>query len=475
MQENTEKIRFILNRTELEERIHPGVVLLDYLRNHCRTTGTRAACREGDCGSCMVLVGELTPQGLVYRPANSCLLPMGSLTGCHIVTIEGLNSERLSPIQQALVDAGAVQCGFCMPGLVVAMTAFFLNSTTLNVNDALDLVAGNLCRCGGYMGIKRTLSQLCEHYKTIDCEHHERIRQLIEWRILPDYFLMLPQRLSVIDKPDVSSAQEQAIKVGGGSDLWVQQPEQLLTRSLTFVKQDADLCGIEICDRQVTIGAATSIETLRTNALMASISAEIQDDFKMICSNPIRQQATVGGNLINASPIGDLSVFFLALDATLHIESPRHSRKVALRNFFKAYKQIDLQAHERLSAISFELPESPDGFSYEKVCKRRFLDIASVNSALQIKLNDGTIEFAHLSAGGVAAFPLYLTETSTYLQGKPASSETVRQALNISQSEISPISDIRGTADYKRLLLKQLITAHFLKLCPETIQWEAMQ
>lgn len=475
MQENTEKIRFILNRTELEERSHPGVVLLDYLRNHCHITGTRSACREGDCGSCMVLVGELKSQGLVYRPANSCLLPLGALIGCHVVTIEGLNAEQLSPIQQALVDAGAVQCGFCMPGLVMALTAFFLNSTTQNVNDALDAVAGNLCRCSGYMGIKRTLTQLCEHYKTVDCGSHKRIQQLIEWRILPDYFLTMPQRLSVIAKADVSTGQEQAVTVGGGSDLWVQQPEQLLTHPLIFAKQDPALCGIEICGRQVTVGSATSIETLRGNAVMASISADIQDDFKMICSDPIRQQATVGGNLINASPIGDLSVFFLALDATLLIESNRQTRQVALRDFFKAYKQIDLQPDERLSAISFELPESPDGFSYEKVSKRRFLDIASVNSALQIQLNGETIEFAHLSAGGVAAFPLYLTETSTYLQGKPATPETLRQALNISQTEILPISDIRGSAEYKRLLLRQLITAHFLKLCPKTIQWEAMQ
>lgn len=475
MQGHTEKIRFILNQSEIEERIHPGVVLLDYLRNQCQTTGTRAACREGDCGSCMVLMGEFKSQQQIYHPANACLLPMGLLIGRHIVTIEGLQGERLNPIQQALVDAGAVQCGYCMPGLVMALTAFFLNTQTGSVNDALDAVAGNLCRCSGYMGIKRALTQLCEHYKAADCVSHQRIQQLVEWQILPDYFLALAPRLSVIDKSKILTDQEQVITIGGGSDLLVQQPEQLLTHTLAFTKQDQALCGIEICKQMVTVGAAISIEALRNNALMASISAEIQDDFKMICSDPIRQQATVGGNLVNASPIGDLSVFFLALDATLHIESNRQSRQIALRNFFKAYKQTDLQKDERLIAISFELPKTPDGFSYEKVSKRRFLDIASVNSAFQIQLNGKTIESAHLSAGGVAAFPLYLAETSRYLQGKPATPETLHQALNISQSEISPISDIRGSADYKRFLLRQLITAHFLKLCPKTIQWEAIQ
>lgn len=474
MQENTEKIRFILNQAEVEERLNPGVVLLDYLRLQRRMTGTRFACGEGDCGSCLVLLGELKPQGLVYRPVNACLLPLGSLVNCHIVTVEGLNTDQLNPIQQVLIDAGAVQCGFCMPGLVLALTAFFLNASELNNTEMLDAVAGNLCRCSGYMGIKRAISQLSSDYGFDGCDQTERLAQLVKWRILPDYFLTLEDRLSVLATIVETKAEDQAVLVAGGSDLWVQQAEALLNKPLSFLKQDPALSGIKVSGQRVTIGAATIIEELRKHPLMASLSSTISNDFKMICANSIRQQATVGGNLVNASPIGDLSIFFLALNATIQLTDKQQSRQLTLRDFFKAYKQVELNANERLTAISFDLPKTTQCFSFEKVSKRRYLDIASVNSALQIQMDGDCIDRVHLSAGGVAAYPMYLTETCAYLQGQTLKPETLKKALAISQGEIDPISDIRGSADYKRLLLRQLIIAHFLKLFPSIISWRAL-
>ena len=233
--------------------------------------------------------------------------------------------------------------------------------------------------------------------------------------------------------------------------------------------------NIEHSQQRCTISATTRIETLRLSPLIQQLFPQIENDFKLICSMPVRQQATVGGNLINASPIGDLTIFFLALDATLILKSQNQQRAHPLRQFFKTYKQIELHANEQLIEIHFSCPESPLNFSFEKVSKRTYLDIASVNSAMLIEVLDDSIKTIHISAGGVAAIPLYLKRTCRFLQAKTISADVIKQALDIAQTEISPQSDSRGSATYKRLLLKQLLIAHFLKLLPDLLQWEHLR
>lgn len=180
--------RFLLNRNNVEENVPPGELLLDIIRQNRGLTGTKEACREGDCGACQILVGELINNRIHYRAVNACLLPVGAITGRHVVTIEGLNSEQLNPIQRALVENGAIQCGFCTPGLVVALTGFFLNSTLSDESAALDSIAGNLCRCTGYAGIKRAVSALCRQFDLSTSPLERRIEDLIAWQILPAYF-----------------------------------------------------------------------------------------------------------------------------------------------------------------------------------------------------------------------------------------------------------------------------------------------
>ena len=131
-----------------------------------------------------------------YQAVNACLLPVGAISGRHVVTIEGLNSEQLNPVQRALVDNGAIQCGFCSPGLVMALTGFFLDSTLPDESAALDSIAGNLCRCTGYAGIKRAVSALCRQFDLSASPLERRIEDLIAWQILPAYFATVPETLS---------------------------------------------------------------------------------------------------------------------------------------------------------------------------------------------------------------------------------------------------------------------------------------
>ncbi len=170
----------------------------------------------------------------------------------------------------------------------------------------------------------------------------------------------------------------------------------------------------------------------------------------------------VGGNLINASPIGDLTIFLLALDATLIFRKDEQQREIPLRQLYKGYKKLDRQADEQLVSVLFELPGNNSYFSFEKVSKRTNLDIASVNTACCCTLQGDHIQDVRISAGGVAPIPKLLEQTNAYLKGQAVNDTTIGQAIAIAQTEITPISDARGTADYKRLLLGQLIKAHFM-------------
>lgn len=465
--------RFLLNRDSVEENVPPCELLLDIIRRDRGLTGTREACREGDCGACQILLGELINGRIRYQAVNACLLPVGAITGHHVVTIEGLNGEQLNPIQRALVDNGAIQCGFCTPGLVVALTGFFLNSVPSDESAALDWVAGNLCRCTGYAGIKRAVKALCLQFDLSTSSLERRIEDLIAWQILPSYFSNVPDRLSQYAASKTSEPLENVVLIAGGTDLFVQKPEKLHSQALHFLSNESMQSLIRQERSDCVINALTSVEQIRTSQLLQSCFPRLAEDFKLICSAPVRQRATLGGNLINASPIGDLAVFFLALDAQLTLLSGSQTRTVPLQHFFQAYKKIDLKSGERLFAIKFEIPTQGDRFSYEKVSKRTHLDIAAVNSAMLIQEQAGKIHKAHLSAGGVGPFPLYLAKTRAYLLGQTVCLETVRTAAEIALSEIAPISDIRGSARYKCLLLQQLLYAHFVKLFPEIFEGEA--
>ena len=463
---------FLLNHNNVEENVPPDALLLDIIRRNRGLTGTKEACRAGDCGACQLLSGQLFNGRVRYQAVNACLLPAAAVAGHHLVTVEGLNCGQLTPIQQALVDNGAIQCGFCTPGLVMALTGFFLNSELSDESAALDSIAGNLCRCTGYVGIKRAVKQLCQQYDLAISPPERRIDDLIAWQMLPAYFAAVSDSLSHYPANNISEPPDCAVLVAGGTDIFVQAPQKLHSQPLYFLSNKSLQALITQENTDCVIDALATVEQIRTSPLLQTCFPRLADDFKLICSAPVRQRATVGGNLVNASPIGDLSVFFLALDARLILGAGAQTRVVSLRQFFQAYKQIDLKPGERLLAIRFEIPATDYLFNYEKVCKRRYLDIAAVNSALLIREQDGKINKVHISAGGVAPFPLYLAKTCAYLLGQTVCLETVKTAAQIAQTEIAPISDTRGSARYKRLLLRQLLYAHFSVLFPEIFQGE---
>ena len=442
------------------------MVILDFIRYHKDLTGTKIGCREGDCGACTILVGTLQHDEVIYRSATSCLMPLGNAQGKHIVTIEGINPEKddeLNLIQQSMADEGATQCGFCTPGFVMSLAGYCLSKQDAPLLSAID---GNICRCTGYKSIERAAEKIKDVLDKKDQDNPMEF--LINRNILPGYFEEIRNKLGALIPPTNGQPMftQQGKIMGGGTDLYVQQHDSLKTASLLFLFDREKLSGIMREGRTCTIGASTTVTDLLQSELLRTHFPNLPRYIKLVSSTPIRNMATVGGNFINASPIGDLTIFFLALDAMLHLTDGVHHRMIELNKFYLGYKKLDMKEGEWLSSISFELPDDDELFHFEKVSKRTHLDIASVNTAIRLQMKEDTIIRAGLAAGGVSPVPLFLKESSTFLEGKMLSENLVHELVEMVQKEISPISDARGSAGYKRLLLDQLVKAHFIKLFP---------
>jgi xanthine dehydrogenase small subunit len=304
-----------------------------------------------------------------------------------------------------------------------------------------------------------------------------RLKLLVDVKVLPEYFLDIPDRLrkiSLIKKVDSKAPKMSSVYIAGGTDLFIQQPDELSTENLVFLSQKEKLKKIWCEKNRIFIGSMATVEDIKSSSVLQKFFSETEEYFKLISSTPIRYWATVGGNIINASPIGDLTIFFLALNAAVTLNDGRRKRELLLKDFYKGYKQLNKKDGEILECVSFKILPKNSFFNFEKVSRRKYLDIASVNSAILIQYDKGAVTNIHLSAGGIAPIPLYLSQVRSYLLGKEINSEIVKEASRIAQSEISPISDVRGSIDYKRLLLRQLIYCHLLTLFPKEVNVEEL-
>lgn len=458
-------IKFILNNQEVTTALPKGTTMLDFVRYHQNLTGTKIGCREGDCGACTVLVGELNNGQLEYRSKTSCLMPIGNAHGKHVVTVEGVNVEGLNFIQQAFAEEGATQCGFCTPGFIVSLAGYCLHEQP---ESPVDAVNGNICRCTGYKSIERAANKVAEKVK--QRKGVGVIDYAVANKILPAYFLTIKDRLLDIHhllEEKRNKPVQPAKYVGGGTDLYVQQHDTIEEEEIELMFDKTHLNTIVQNGTKCTFGASITVSDISKSPVFQNHFPNLNSHVKLVSSTQIRNMATIAGNIVNASPIGDFSVFFLALNSTLLLSDGTNTRNVLLRKFYKGYKQLDKTADEHIETISFELPQPGTLFNFEKVSKRTYLDIASVNSAISITLENGIVTAASIAAGGVAPIPLFAEKASAFLVGKSISADVVQQLLDIIQTEIAPISDARGTEAYKRLLLSQLVKGHFIKLFPQ--------
>jgi xanthine dehydrogenase small subunit len=500
-------ISFYLNDQPIHTAEPAASALLDFVRYHEHLVGTKIGCREGDCGACTVLVGELAEGGqrIAYQSMTSCLSPLGNVHGKHVVTVEGINQAdgQLTPVQQAIVDNHGAQCGFCTVGFVMSLTGHSLGKKPVTAQSTRAAIDGNICRCTGYKSLERAAASLTT--TLAERPSTSSVKWLTEKQFVPAYFEEMPAQLAAlraetaaVETPVPASdnghaSHSSAVStapaghfqsqnghassrfphashplLSGGTDLLVQRLDELRQQPVRLLFDQGGRRGVRQAGRRVVLGAATTASQLLESAVMRSLLPRLPDYLKLVSSTPIRNMGTVAGNFVNASPIGDLTILFLALGADITLaDAAGTSRSLPLAELYLGYKKLAKAGDEQVTEISFLAPQAGDLFNFEKVSKRTHLDIASVNTAAWLRIENGVITAARLSAGGVGPVPLLLRRTGEYLLGRNLSADTVAGANEVMQEEISPIGDVRGTAAYKRLLLRQLLFAHCLRFAPE--------
>ena len=439
-----------VNDRVVRTSVPAGSTLLDLLREDCDLTATKPGCRTGDCGACMVLVGHRSPGGPdpSYEPHNSCLTTVAMVSGCHVITAEGLVAEGLvgdglGPVQRALVEAGAVQCGYCTPGLVVALTWALLSGA-----DPRRAAAGNLCRCTGYAGIRRACDLLAAGPGRIPLD-----------QLLPGPVLRVARALPPLD-PEPFDGHPNRWLAGATDDIPEHRHAAVPHRRPTLLSRVPELRRITAYPGGVELGSAVTAAQVQDSELIAARWPGLGDHLEQFGSPAVRASATLGGNLVHASPTADLALPLLAMGASVVLSGPDGQRQLPLEQFFLAYRRVDLRHGEVLLVV--RVPDPPPGsvLHLEKVARRRFDDIASASIAVRLDRDDtGCIADLRIAAGGVAPIPLLLTRTADVLRGSRPDAPTLDRALVALAGEVTPIDDVRGSAAYKRALLGHLLIA----------------
>jgi xanthine dehydrogenase small subunit len=454
--------------------------LSDYLRNGLGLTGTKVVCSEGDCGSCTVLLGRTRNGSVEYHSVCSCIQFVFQADGCHVVTVEGLGGNGdLDPVQEAIVQHQGTQCGLCTPGIVMSIHALLESDPVLSEQRLRQGLVGNLCRCTGYDPILRAGLQ-------VDTERTPRMNQLfnsstmsLELALACDQPVYLESAGRVFFKPatlaeasSFRSAHPDCVIVSGGTDLGVQVNKGVREiRTVLSTAALAELSELSVGDDEIVAGANLSIAELETAATEAL--PEYAALITRFGSPQIKNAATLGGNIANASPIGDTMPALFVLNAQVELSGAKGSRRVNINDFYTGYKQTVAAADELISRVVIPRLGCGEVLKLFKVSKRQDLDISTFSAAIWLKLSGQSIQDVRIAYGGVAPRIVRLPRTEVHLKGSKLSADTFDSAGEIALSEISPISDVRGSAEYRNLLAANILRKLYYELDADWTQAKA--
>jgi xanthine dehydrogenase small subunit len=451
------------------------LTLSDWLRDRLGLVGTKIMCAEGDCGACTVLVAEPVEEDRPrYLPIDSCIRFLFQVDGCHVVTVDGLAQEReLASVQQAMIDCHGSQCGFCTPGFVMALAGGCHAQATGADVDWRKELAGNLCRCTGYVSIfeaaERAGSQ--PDWLATRFPNHDWMREGVRLRresleVCGDLDGVAMRATCPATLPEALAARRQpeARVVAGATDLGVLwNKRKLRPRHWLDLSRVAELRGIDIEERG---GVATLVAgPLATWTDLITVCRDRCPEAVAVLESfggpQIRHVGTLGGNIVNGSPIADSLPMLVALEATLELAGPAGTRTVPIDGFFKGYKQLDLAADELLVRVRMPLPAADEVLRLVKVSRRRDLDISTFTSAIVVRRAGERIAAARIAYGGVGPTVVRMRATEAFLAGKPFTEETFRRAGEVAAGEITPLTDVRGSADYRLQLARTVLLKFF--------------
>jgi xanthine dehydrogenase small subunit len=463
-------IRFVLDGAIIEAAgEHHSTSVLDYLRENLQRSGTKEGCAEGDCGACVVLVGELDTEGAAihYLPVNSCLQLLPTLDGKSLKTVESLQrgDSRLHPVQQAMVDSHGTQCGFCTPGIVMSLTGLMqtvAKPTRKEINDAL---SGNLCRCTGYKPIIeaaiRASDAPLDRLKLDDTQDLPLLKQLRRERAEPALMrtpggkeFFAPSSVAAL--ADYLSQHPDATLLAGSTEIGLQVNKQFARPGrIVYLGQVTELRQIEDKGALWRIGAQVPLTAVQT--LVADAYPDFAEVLRRFGSPPIRSTATLAGNIANGSPIGDSMPCLLALGATLLLRRGGLTRTLELDQFYTGQKKNALQSGEFIEAVDLPKPRPAEVFRAHKVSKRFDQDISATCCAMSYRLLDGKFADVRLAYNGLAPSPCRAPKLEAVVNGRTPDEVSADQLDQAIAQSFTARDGLRASWAYRSLLARNLV------------------
>jgi xanthine dehydrogenase small subunit len=445
--------------------------LSSFLRYVLNQTGTKVVCAEGDCGACAVLVGRVEDGQLKYQPITSCIAIVGQMDCTHVITVEGLTCDRrLNALQESMVTHHGAQCGFCTPGFVVSLCALLDETREPSERHVREALVGNLCRCTGYESILTAA-------RSVDARKMRKLDELYPpGPILSDFHAALEDEplvqfggRSFFQPRTIESAfafksrHPNCTVLAGGTDIGVQVNKG--TRCCDTVLSTAaivDFARLDINDHEIVAGGGATLTDLERAT--KDIVPQFHQMLTRHGSPLIRNAGTLAGNIANGSPIADALPALYVLNGEIELTGQNGVRRVNINDFYTGYKRTVMTADELITAVRIPRPRDGEILRLYKVSKRFDVDISTFTAAVWMKLDGATIADARMACGGVGPNILRLPRTEALLRGNSIDEELFHRAGLLARSEITPISDVRGSTDYRYQLAQNILLKFYFEL-----------
>ncbi|MDH7795606.1 MULTISPECIES: xanthine dehydrogenase small subunit [unclassified Beijerinckia] len=461
-------IRFVFRGAPVEiSDFAPHTTLLDWLRLEALATGTKEGCGEGDCGACTVALARQHNGKTEYLPVNACIFLLGQADGAEIVTIEDLAVDgALHPVQQAMVTHHGSQCGFCTPGIVMSLFTLYRQSEQPVTRDSIcDALAGNLCRCTGYRPIIDAMLDACAttERSALPAASGHLTATGDEDIFIGDEssFFAAPATETTLAK--LYAKHPDAHLVGGATDFGLTITKGLAApKKVIWLGRVRGFDDVRSSATEVSLGAGARLADAAP--LLRELHPDLGEVMRRFGSAQVRASGTVGGNIANGSPIGDLAPSLIALGATIELQRRDIRRTLPLEDFFLAYKKQDRQVGEFVRRIIVKRPAATDSVHIYKVSKRFDEDISAVLAAFKFTLEGRRIVAARTGFGGMAAIPSRARKTeAACLRVTLDDERTWTAALNALADDLQPIDDMRASAAYRQRVARNLLRKAFIE------------
>ena len=468
---------FLLNQNSTPTdlgAINPNTTVLEWLRNN-QLVGTKEGCGSGDCGACTAVIGEIVTNNksskVEYKSINTCMALAYGLVGKHLVTVEGLAEEgRLHPSQKAMVLENGSQCGFCTPGFVMSLFALYQNKNSVDLHQINEALSGNLCRCTGYKPIIAAAFSMFSEKSDEPLDYYKKNQKNIT-KILgelnnPKHISLSYKKSNKTIKYDAPSTINELSNVlinstsaniiAAGTDLSLEITQSMKEFShIVSVNQVIELKEIKDNAKELEIGAAVSYEDAAS--CLISNWPDLGPFLQRFASLPIKNWATIGGNIANASPIGDMPPVLIALDAKLKLRKGPVSRTINLEDFFITYKKTVIQQGEFIESIIIPKPNENQRLITHKMSKRYEDDISAVCMAINITSTNNKPESFKIAFGGMSGIPQRSNILENFLLKNWQEDNIAALSYKVLKEEFSPFTDVRATSEYRLQVSANLI------------------